>query len=587
MCKHIATGLFCAATLVPACAGGTHGAALANTTEMFGHQFYPTPEPLIKRMLNFHPRNEYERLWERARSPKRILEPSAGSGTIVDFIKANVPHDNSGERVVHVCEIDPELNAMLQGKGHTVVGSDFLEFKTENPYDLIIMNPPFDAAAQHIVHAYNMLNGELVALCNAETIRNPRGEHALRLAQLIALGGKTVFAGQPFQESARTTAVEVAIVRLGRSQDHEVPEWWKNAQVQMEEFEAVSLGSEDVQPGLVRYDKIDALVSGYKKSKQAFRTFLVARQQLNSALSQFMTAYNRNLVKDAVSAMKHEDNLEVAISKADRIFGAGLQDAAWSALFAQASFGDYATAGVRKNIKHLLQQQSGMVYDRSNILGLLELLFLNRGEILMQCMLDTFDRMISFYPGNRSHWEGWKSNDAHMVNRRVVIPSTGLSYERRWGGSFTTYNINTADIDRTMAMLDGHKLSDPTRMAHMASYTDQYGKVHERSIVTIAAAVQHSIKALPTPIENHHFHDLDNTAESEYFLIRYWKKGTIHLFFKDEQLWQRFNLEAAKGKKWLPFDPDHVPTPKTKPTERKAIRELEAIAQERRTLITA
>jgi hypothetical protein len=44
----------------------------------------------------------------------------------------------------------------------------------------------------------------------------------------------------------------------------------------------------------------------------------------------------------------------------------------------------------------------------------------------------------------------------------------------------------------------------------------------------------------------------DNTAESTFFKMRYFKKGTLHLEFKDADLWERFNITAAKGKNWLP-----------------------------------
>jgi hypothetical protein len=43
----------------------------------------------------------------------------------------------------------------------------------------------------------------------------------------------------------------------------------------------------------------------------------------------------------------------------------------------------------------------------------------------------------------------------------------------------------------------------------------------------------------------------DNTAESQYFDIRFFKKGTVHLTFKEERLWEKFNVTAAKGKAWL------------------------------------
>lgn len=36
--------------------------------------------------------------------------------------------------------------------------------------------------------------------------------------------------------------------------------------------------------------------------------------------------------------------------------------------------------------------------------------------------------------------------------------------------------------------------------------------------------------------------------------MRCYKKGTLHMHFKDKELWERFNLTAARGKNWLPDD---------------------------------
>ena len=42
------------------------------------------------------------------------------------------------------------------------------------------------------------------------------------------------------------------------------------------------------------------------------------------------------------------------------------------------------------------------------------------------------------------------------------------------------------------------------------------------------------------------------TVYSRFFEIRAFKKGTVHLIFRDEFLWQEFNLRACAGKQWLP-----------------------------------
>ena len=46
----------------------------------------------------------------------------------------------------------------------------------------------------------------------------------------------------------------------------------------------------------------------------------------------------------------------------------------------------------------------------------------------------------------------------------------------------------------------------------------------------------------------------DNSLhESEFFKFRCFKKGTLHIIFKSDDLWARFNLAVNEGKKQLGF----------------------------------
>ena len=64
---------------------------------------------------------------------------------------------------------------------------------------------------------------------------------------------------------------------------------------------------------------------------------------------------------------------------------------------------------------------------------------------------------------------------------------------------------------------------------------------------TIAWALDNKFRILGYDVKA----PFDNTTESRYFEIRFFKKGTVHLTFKDRHLWEQFNVTAAKGKAWL------------------------------------
>ena len=44
----------------------------------------------------------------------------------------------------------------------------------------------------------------------------------------------------------------------------------------------------------------------------------------------------------------------------------------------------------------------------------------------------------------------------------------------------------------------------------------------------------------------------DNSKKySEFFEFRCYKKGTLHLYFKDEKIWDIFNQVACENKNWI------------------------------------
>jgi len=116
-------------------------------------QFY-TPRALAVQMAQL------------ASGRKRILEPSAGEGALAASLLDYVPGCT-----VDAIEIDPVNCAklgLLDPSRTTVHESDFLDYRPAEPYDAIVMNPPFTKGqdVDHVTHALGMLafDGILVAI---------------------------------------------------------------------------------------------------------------------------------------------------------------------------------------------------------------------------------------------------------------------------------------------------------------------------------------------------------------------------------------------------------------------------------------
>jgi hypothetical protein len=116
---------------------------------------FPTPDDLAQRMA--------ESIEVRTLPPgARILEPSAGLGTLVRAVE----HIRS-DLEIDAIELDADQVAELQAQGYRVRHKDFLDFAPVEPFDAVLMNPPFGGKKkglpampsyhEHIWHAWSML----------------------------------------------------------------------------------------------------------------------------------------------------------------------------------------------------------------------------------------------------------------------------------------------------------------------------------------------------------------------------------------------------------------------------------------------
>ena len=112
-----------------------------------------TPESVASEMV----------YWLPDLAGKYVLEPSAGTGALLDAVRAAHP-----EAILKGVEIYRPLYERLIRKGFEVYCDDFADWATHQPasFDAVIMNPPFRKVREHIKTALGLLKdgGALVAL---------------------------------------------------------------------------------------------------------------------------------------------------------------------------------------------------------------------------------------------------------------------------------------------------------------------------------------------------------------------------------------------------------------------------------------
>ncbi|MFV8750363.1 methyltransferase [Nannocystaceae bacterium ST9] len=165
--------------------------------------YFPTPRSLAERMVDL-----------AAIEPgMRVLEPSAGSGSLAAVIR-----DEHPDARLDVLEIHATLRELLDAQGFDVVGGDFLDYEPAGVrYDRILMNPPFEKRqdARHLAHALRLLapGGRLVAIAaGGFGVRTDRETAALR-GEIERLGGsiESIPAGA-FRESGTDVATVLIVV---------------------------------------------------------------------------------------------------------------------------------------------------------------------------------------------------------------------------------------------------------------------------------------------------------------------------------------------------------------------------------------
>ncbi|OLT26350.1 hypothetical protein BJF83_21355 [Nocardiopsis sp. CNR-923] len=163
----------------------------------------------------------------------RVLEPSAGDGALVRVIAATGV-DVEIDMVENNVERAQELRALVtDGTARSLYQADFLGLVPPDPqslfdlpgctelYDLVVMNPPFDAQARHVLHAWKWLKpgGQLAAIVSAGlTFREDRIHGDLRA--LIEECGTILRGRVPDTAFApsRVAHVTTVIVTLRKSQ---------------------------------------------------------------------------------------------------------------------------------------------------------------------------------------------------------------------------------------------------------------------------------------------------------------------------------------------------------------------------------
>lgn len=527
-------------------------------------EFYPTPTELVQKMLA---RIDFEGV-------KSILEPSAGKGNILREIaqKESVCYDYDRTSYDIDCiELDKNLQQILKysfskerkeeinseihsltpkekwnretGRYETeqiseaqkerlaelkkerlcffqdgihIVGDNFLNFDTFKRYDLVIMNPPFSEGDKHLLKAISLLHngGQIVCLLNAQTLLNPcTNSRKLLLNLLDEYNADIEYIEGGFLSAERSTDVEVALVYV--SIPHK-DSFGSDILEHLKEAEKLS-ESEYAATDLTLNDYIKSSVHRFNLDVELGIRLIEEYNSLVPYLDGSFDKANNSYAQPLLSLSIPDGDLSI------NGYVESVRRKYWTALLNNESITKNFTSELRSHYLDMVSTFANYDFSEYNIKTLICEMNSKIYQGVEKSIMDLFDKFTeehSYYPECKNtihYFNGWKTNKAHKIGKKVIIPMITYTFY----GSLESYCI-------------AHMLSDVEKVFN-------YFEGNEITSGNIMGILERNVKMGVT-----------RKIELKYFYISIFKKGTVHIEFKDQKLVDRFNIYACQHKNWLP-----------------------------------
>ena len=470
----------------------------------FWVEFFPTPEDIALKML--------KRIdWKDV---KNILEPNVWKADLIQAYRKNhyIINWSRNNLSWFWFEIDNNLRK-ISWEYCELLGFDFLQFEDKFiDFDVVVMNPPFSNWIDHLMKAWDIINtGQIVCLLNAENIRNPYSQKRKDLVDMIEKYWEVEYLGNCFSEAERETNVEVAMIYLKKDSKRydNIFEWFKES-IQddystmfkdIEDTEIITEGSNEI---LLAYNRI--------LKKQVVET-IFSRAKLAHYMENFWEKLDNRYFSDknAIKKSAIKEEISEAVKNINRV--------CWSSFF-NTNINEKIRSKVTSKVFSefiAIYSRSNMDFTQANIDFVIGTIMENQEEIHKRNMEEIFDEFIK-YADDKMRLSR-KTNYWYKIGKKVILPyMCELDYD--WKSVVTKYDTRA-------------KLVDIEKIFCNLSWKDY------KSIVSVDWLDRN--RRL-TPGERY---------EYSLFKIKFFKKGTAHMEFHDQNLIDVFNKEVCSVKKWI------------------------------------
>lgn len=424
--------------------------------------------------------------------------------------------------------LEKELNVLNERHNMKVIFNDFLNFHTYKQYDLIVMNPPFDKGDLHLLHALDLQKdgGRVICLLNAETIKNPyTNSKQLLKRKLEEYEADIEFLTGAFatSETERKTDVEVALIKVtipAKQDESFIIEGLRKAKEEAEkeqEYEATEL---------IKGNWIEQMVEQFNFELEGIKRLIKEYKAMRPYMQRsFNDNFNYPVLKLCVGDRDIDycgKNEYVKI----------VRNKYWRAFFNRPEFESLLTSELKKKYETVVDSMENYDFTVYNAYTVMEDLMKNLTGSLEDTILDLFETLTAKYSWfkdgdkNIHYYNGWKTNKAWIINKKVIIPMNGaFAYDwfyKKYDDKFDFSRVYSvlSDIEKTLNYLDGGKNEKMTDLHDVLNTACKSG--------------------------------ITRKIACKYFNITVYKKGTCHIEFTDLDLLMKLNLYGSQKKGWLP-----------------------------------
>lgn len=460
---------------------------MINYQNIFNRDHYPTPESVAEQMAG---------MCELA--GKIVLDPSCGAGNLLNYAAKC-----GAERTIG-CEINDDLRRAVSTR-HEVIGSNFFGITSEqiSHVQVILMNPPFSCQEKHIMHAWEVAPGgcEIISLCNSSAFDSYTSREFCRF---VEQNGSHEEIGNAFSEDAdRTTDCRISIIRMYKPKtgSEEWDDYFTN-----EEDEKEPQGE-----GIIPHNEVRELVNRVVGAVNMFDEAMASAKKINS----FVEPLGVQDILFGCYSSKRNDMVSMTRDQ----YKKEIQKRAWRYVFSLFNMQKYVTKGVMEKINKAVEMQQNMPFTMKNVYKMVEMIVGTHGDRMQQVICEAFDTICYFSKDNvTAVEETWHTNSSHMVNRRFIVPYMAEynSYGRTNRFVYLSWNgcrDKMQDIVKALCCLTGQDY-DKLNVGYPEDMA--WGEWYEWT----------------------------------FFRVRFYKKGTAHFEFLDEDVWYKFNQTVAERRGW-------------------------------------